>query len=173
MQSPPNDVLHRRFGHPGSEKTRLIEKLYGMKLNKGSCDVCLKSKNNRTSFPPSPIERQATKPLEKVSFDTAVVSTVSNEGHKYVLGFVDHQSRYLWVYLMKRKSDAYTGVAEFETAIGIPKAYRVDGEYVREDFLASCLDKRINIERTCAYSSQQNSPIECCGSTQMSKAIVT
>ena len=49
-------------------------------------------------------------PSKLFSFDTAEVTTISHHGEKYVLGFADHRTAFVWVYVMKHKDDAYTGV---------------------------------------------------------------
>ena len=154
------ELNHARFGHPGEKKTKQIETLFNIKLDHGKCKSCLLSKNNRTHFAPSPIERQAKEILHTVSFDTAVVKKISTDGYKYVIGFVEHKSRYLWIALMKSKADAYDQVRRFESIIGIPKCYRTDNEFNKKEFRAECLERRIRLETTCPYSSQQNAIIE-------------
>ena len=42
-----------------------------------------------------------------ISADVIVVTVPSIGGSLYVLSIIDHKSRYLWVYLLKRKSDVY------------------------------------------------------------------
>ena len=153
-------TVHQRFGHPGVGKTSMFKKHYGIKTHSKNCTCCKESKSKRTTFPPSPLEHQAKERLDKVSVDTAIVKTVSENGYRYVLGFLDHKTRFLFTHLMREKSDAYEGFKHFETQIGIPKCYRIDGEYVESTFKQSCLDRRIRIEMTCPYSSQQNAHIE-------------
>ena len=151
---------HARFGHPGNNKTDMIEKFYQKKVSEEKCQSCYLVKNNRHHFRPSPEERQAKEKQERVAFDIAVVSTISVDDYKYVVGFVDEATRHMWVDFIQARDEAYTSITKYETNVGIPRCYRTDGEFNQTEFQRSCLERRIKLEKTCPYSSQQNAIIE-------------
>ena len=157
---PETNKEHLRVGHPGKAKTHLIKNYYGINIKYCKCESCQLNKSRRSSFNPGPLERRVKEALDEVCFDTAVVHTVSFNGNSYLLGFVDVRTRFMFVFPMIQKSDAYEGIKRFETQVGIPMCYRFDGEFESTDFKQSCLDRRIKMKQTCAYSSQQNPFIE-------------
>ena len=112
-------LMHERTGH--QHKRSLIEcvksKLVrGLQIDdkhirkykeddKHVCDVCARSKLTRTIF--KKIHSIRGKALgDYISVDIAVfVNCESREGYKYVVCFLDHGTKYAWVYPMKTRDE--------------------------------------------------------------------
>lgn len=79
------------------------------------CEACLVSKMKESSHPTKD-KHKATAPYERLWSDLAgPLDTETRNGEKYVLGIVCEYTRYLWIYLLKNKSDATAKFDEFLT----------------------------------------------------------
>ena len=116
-------LMHDRTGHGNegmlieSHKSQLIEgmSLDTKQLRKGSkedrapCDICTRAKITRQSF--KKIHKiRGKKTGDYVSCDIAVFANCESRlGYRYVAAFVDHATKYCWVYAMKQR-DEFSGV---------------------------------------------------------------
>jgi hypothetical protein len=112
-------LMHERTGHQNKRsliecvKSRLvtglqIESKHIRKYKQDDrhvCDICARSKLTRTIFKKlHTIRGQALG--EYISVDIAVfVNCESREGYKYVVCFVDHSTKFSWVYAMKTRDE--------------------------------------------------------------------
>ena len=112
-------LMHERTGHANKRsliecvKSRLvtglqIEEKHIRKFKSDDrhvCDVCARAKLTRTSFNKIHTIRGAELG-DYISVDIAVfVNCESREGYKYVVCFVDHATKYSWVYPMKTRDE--------------------------------------------------------------------
>ncbi|KAG6619287.1 putative polyprotein [Phytophthora cinnamomi] len=103
--------------------------------------------------------------------------TVSKEGAKYVLTFVDDYSRYVVTYFMKKKREVASKLIEFkafyENQWGARlKSLRSDSgtEFVNKTITELCRRNGIMHQRTVPYSPQQNGVAERMNRAVMEKA---
>ena len=104
------------------------------------CESCLEGKMTKRRF--NAKGRRAQELLELVHTDVCgPMSTQAKGGYEYFITFTDDYSRYGYVYLMKRKSEAFEKFKEFraevENQLGKHiKAIQSDhvGEYLLGDF---------------------------------------
>ena len=108
-------LLHRKFGHPSS--MTLVHLLKSCKQFKVSpkdmlssantlCEACQLGKVHKQHF--SIIETKTKGVLELIHTDLWGPSpTVSRDGYKYYISFVDDYTRYSWIYPLKLKSQAF------------------------------------------------------------------
>ncbi|KAG3112423.1 hypothetical protein PI125_g8257 [Phytophthora idaei] len=121
--TPDNILLwHKRMGHPNFKIMQDLAKdnaamdvgLSNLDPKQGYfCSSCTYAKSHRNSFKKRNVER-AKFPLEKVHTDMAgplPVSTLS--GCKYFLTFIGDFTRYMFIYIIKRKSDLYDCYEDF------------------------------------------------------------
>ena len=115
QQAAPGDVWHMRLGHPHQEVLQRLAQNKAIDLNKSSskfCEACQLGKFSRLPFSTS--DFVATKPLERVHCDLWGPSPfVSTQGFRLYAVFVDHFSRYTWLYPLRLKSDFFFCFLEF------------------------------------------------------------
>ena len=108
------EIRRRRFGHLGMKNLRklatdqLVKGLdYDVTKDIRFCEPCVDGKHHRSSFPKSG-GRRATKPLEIVHNDVCGrLEAKSLSGAEYFVTFIDDKSRYVWIYILKNKSEVF------------------------------------------------------------------
>ena len=161
------NILHRHLGHLGqSNLQRLIEKamVEGIDSVGGRlefCESCAHGKQHRHPFPPS--LKRARHILDLIHSDVCGPFPVSIGGYRYFILFIDDHSRYVWVYFLKKKSEASrifkAWKAQVELATGLKvKVYRTDGggEYTSLEFESYLEALGIRHEKTAPETPQQN-----------------
>lgn len=98
---------HHRLGHPALPILQhVISKhcldLSSSSLYKLSCDACHCNKSHKLSFSISTIT--STRPLQIIFSDVWTSSIMSYDDFKYYVIFVDHFTKYIWLYPLKQKS---------------------------------------------------------------------
>src|SRR4051812_14752419 len=104
-------MWHCRLGHIGVKR---MKKLHsdGLLESLERCEACLTEKMTKTQF--SGIMERATDLLEIIHTDVCgTMSIPSRGGYRYVLTFTDDLSRYVYIYLMKHKSETFEKFKEF------------------------------------------------------------
>ena len=117
---------------------------------------------------------RATKPLEFVSTDVSgPIDPVSLNGVRYVISFTDNYSGYIFLYLMRNKSDAAKALQKFLSDISpigkvrclldlfpesVVHKLRSDngGEYMGHEFKNILIENQIRHEQCSPYSPHQN-----------------
>ncbi|GJU83818.1 retrovirus-related pol polyprotein from transposon TNT 1-94 [Tanacetum coccineum] len=155
-------LWHKRLAHTNVKN---IEKMKNNGLIKfqnkdfEKCETCVKSKFVKKPFPT--VKRETTL-LELIHSDICELNGILTRGGKrYFITFCDDSSRYLYVYLLRSKDEAFDSFkvykAEVENQLGKRiKILRSDrgGEYFTGMFDAFCEENGIKHERT--YTPQQN-----------------
>ena len=137
-------------------------------------------KIKRVPFPKKS-ERKTSRPLELVHSDVCGPFHVDSVGgSRYFVSFVDDYSRYVTVFMIKSKSEAFDKFVDFvilsENKFGIKvqdfelegelglklKKFRSDGggEYISKRFLEFCAWRGIEKQITVPYTPQQNGVAE-------------
>ena len=119
------EIWHRRFGHLGMKNLQklatdqLINGLdYDVTKEIKFCEPCVDGKHHRSSFQKSD-GRQATKLLKIVHSDLCgSLEAKSLRGAEYFVTFIDDKSRYLWVYILKNKSEVLKKILAGEEIYG-------------------------------------------------------
>jgi transposase InsO family protein len=95
------------------------------------------------------------------------MKTTSIVGSRYFLTFIDDLSRYIWVYFLKEKSQAFSKFKEFKVAAENQseakiKVLRTDrgGEFESKEFRMFVTDQGIQRQLTTSYTPQQNGVAE-------------
>ncbi|KAJ9541813.1 hypothetical protein OSB04_028319 [Centaurea solstitialis] len=131
------------------------------------CESCLVGKQTRKSFPTTTTYK-AKRPLELVHGDLCGPITPATKGqNRYVFTLIDDFSRFMWIYLLKEKSEAFTHFKKFkalaENEIGKSlKVFRSDrgGEVTSLEFNTFCDQNGVKRHLTAPYSPQQNGIVE-------------
>jgi hypothetical protein len=131
------------------------------------CDGCALGKQHRSPFPAASPYR-AQRGLELVHTDLCgPITPTTPGGNNYFLLVVDDFSHYMWLEVIKAKSDAYRTFCKIKAAAEAVgdcrlRAFRSDrgGEFNSGDFRQLCDTSGIRHFTTAPYSPQQNSVVE-------------
>jgi transposase InsO family protein len=168
-ESPSADLWHRRFSHLNHEAIKtlstkgLVEGLDIAANPPQFCEACIEGKAHKHPFP-TLTTRRSTELLELVHSDICgEISPNTISGFKYFISFIDDKSRYGYVKLLERKSDAFEAFKEFKAKAELEtgkkiKVLRTDngGEYIGEKFEEFLASHGIKHELTTPYTPEQN-----------------
>ena len=110
----------------------------------------------------------ASSPFELVHSDMCGPALVmSIDGFRYYVLFVDHLTRFTWLYLLNSKSEVFSKFLEFKAMVETQfstriKTLRFDGggEYTSSAFKSFLLQHGITYQMSCLYTPQQNGLVE-------------
>jgi Reverse transcriptase (RNA-dependent DNA polymerase)/gag-polypeptide of LTR copia-type/Integrase core domain/GAG-pre-integrase domain/Zinc knuckle len=166
------DTWHRRFGHASidalktMQRNGLIDASIKIEVGQVICEVCAIAKQPKTSFKTSDKtdkERSGT-----ICSDVmGPITPASMSGNRYVVTFIDMETRYTVVYPIKTKDEVhhkfkqYLDFVKTNTRIK-PKVIRSDngGEYKNAKMSRICKDQCIKQEFTVAYNPESNGMAE-------------
>ena len=164
-------LWHRRLGYPNDQVLQFVFPNTKFIMHKctplvQSCTHYLYGKMHRLPFLNSHFV--ASSPFELVHFDVwRPAPVMSIDGFRYYVLFVDHFTRFTWLYLLKSKSKVFSKFIEFkamvETQFSIKiKTLRSDGggEYTSSAFKSYLLQHGITHQISCPYTPQQNGLVE-------------
>lgn len=104
---------HSRLGHPNSQTLRFMLSRFSLPLSTALpsssvlfCNSCSTNKSHKLPFSTSTLT--TSQPLEILFSDVWTSPTTSVDGYKYYVLFVDHYTRYTWLYPLKAKSQVAT-----------------------------------------------------------------
>lgn len=162
---------HEILGHCNYDDVlRLHDVVDGMQIKgkmsrpEQECEVCIQGKFTQTRNR-NP-DARAKAPLEMVHTDLAgPIATESLEGYKYAQSFTDDYSNAVFVYFLKKKSDAVQATEKFLADVspyGKVKCMRSDNaaEFTGGDFQALLRKSKIRHETSAPYSPHQNGTAE-------------
>ncbi|KAD4179568.1 hypothetical protein E3N88_28159 [Mikania micrantha] len=156
-------LWHARLGHINFETLRSMTKegmADGLPIidhKSELCEACLARKH-----------RRAEKPLELIHADLCgPIAPCTSSGNRYFLLLVDDFSRFMWVYIIRSKDQAYEAFCKFksvaESEFGCKvKALRTDrgAEFTSSRFEQLCSEDGIQRYLTAPYTPQQNGVVE-------------
>ncbi|KAL4035407.1 hypothetical protein IC575_004092 [Cucumis melo] len=161
-------LWHFRLGHPNFTYMQYLFPHLFSKLDVSSlsCDVYIRAKQHRVSFPSQPYK--PTQPFNLIHSDVWGPSKVTtSSGKRWFVTFIDDHTRLTWVYLITDKSEVpsifqnfyHTIKTQFHTKIAILRSDngREFQNHNLSEFLAS---KGIVHQTSCAYTPQQNGVAE-------------
>ena len=164
-------LWHRSLGHPNDQVLQFVFPNAKFVMHKctpfvQSCTHCLYGKMHRLPFPNSHFV--ASSPFELVHFDVwdpALVMSI--DGFRYYVLFVDHFTRFSWLYLLKSKSKVFSKFIEFKAMVETQFSTKIKtlrsnggGEYTFSAFKSYLLQHGITHQISCPYTPQQNSLVE-------------
>nr|KYP51497.1 Retrovirus-related Pol polyprotein from transposon TNT 1-94 [Cajanus cajan] len=160
---------HLRLGHPHHDSLTKALQTCNIRLptvNKISdfCDSCCIAKSHR--LPSQPSTTVYSKPLELVFLDVWVPASLESScGYLYFLTCVDACTKYMWIYLLRRKSDVYSNFQNFkalaEKQFQTPlKSVQTDGGGEFRTLIPFLQQEGILHRLTCPYMHHQNGTVE-------------
>ncbi|WVY96943.1 hypothetical protein V8G54_029094 [Vigna mungo] len=109
---------HHRLGHPSSSIFTFIQQHFSLGSNKfqqSDCNSCQINKSHKLPFNESTLK--SSYPLEIIFSDVWTSPVLSIDGLRYYCMFVDHFTRYIWLYPIKRKSDVQILFPKFKSLV--------------------------------------------------------
>lgn len=164
-------VWHKRYGHLGEKGLRELVKynlVFGFDYNLcNSIDFCKSCVVGRRPFTTTGRKRADTV-LGLVHSDVCgKISTPSLGGAEYFLTFIDDRSHYIWVYMVRRKSEVLKKFIEWKALVEKSSGHKVQtlrtdngGEYCSNEFETYCKQEGIRHEFTIPKTPQQNGVAE-------------
>ena len=131
------------------------------------CESCGLGKIHRSSFPTCGGKR-AKAPLELVHSDVCgKVNSRSLSGAEYFLTFVDDQTRYIWIYILKQKSQVFKCFQNWKAMLEKSSGCKVialctdnGGEYTSTEFQSYLQKEGIRHQFTVPRTPEQNGVAE-------------
>ncbi|GFQ01835.1 retrovirus-related pol polyprotein from transposon tnt 1-94 [Phtheirospermum japonicum] len=111
-------LWHLRLGHPSSHvlcHLATSSKLFSISSSTDTCILCKVTKSHKLPFKDSSLS--STSPLELIFSDVWTSPILSNDGFKYYVIFVDHFTKYVWFYPLRRKSDVLMTFTQFKALV--------------------------------------------------------
>ncbi|GJZ84085.1 zinc finger, CCHC-type containing protein [Tanacetum coccineum] len=166
-------LWHARLGHLNFDsikqmtQKKLVEGIPSISHKNQVCNACLLGKHNRAPFP-NQTNTKSLEPLNLVFGDLCgPISPTTESGKKYMFLLVDDCTRYIWVYFLKSKDEAFETFKEFklkvENEVGKKlRSFRTDrgGEFTSREFTRYCKENGILRQLTAPYSPQHNVIVE-------------
>lgn len=130
------------------------------------CESCVEGKHYRRRFPVDGGKR--SEPLGLVQSDVCgKINAKSLSGGEYFLTFIDDNTRYIWIYVLKHKDEVFRFFLEYkaqgERSTGRKlKPLHTDngGEYVSADFEKCLKEEGVRHELTVPKTPEQNGVAE-------------
>ena len=164
-------LWYSRLGYPNSQILRHLLQNNGMSsnnsVNLGNSYIhCLHGKMHRLPFPS--FKFVANSPFELVLTDLWGLAPLDLvNGYKYYVLFVDHFTRFTWLYLLTNKSEVYSKFVPFHAMVNTQfsftiKTLRSDGggKYTSKSFESFLSSNGIHHQISCPYTPQQNGLVE-------------
>lgn len=160
-----SSLWHQRLGHPGQPTLKLFASRKFIKYNpKDSrllCHACQLGKHVRLSFLLS--KTDALFPFHGIHYDVWTSPIQSHSGINYNVIFLDQFTHFVWVYPLRKKSDAFSKFLHFRAYIKNQfhmniQIFQCDNgkEYDNSHFHQFCDTHGIHMRFSCPYTSQQN-----------------
>jgi transposase InsO family protein len=165
------ELLHRRLGHPGKARFKLMAKKMGLTPEKGvledlkSCETCIQAKSfKQQSHKEVP---RASRPLKRVYMDFWGPYNSAKTLERYYLSLTDDCTRFSWIFLTKDREattvkatlEAWLAMAEREKGVKL-LIIRTDNAKEFKALEPWALKKGIQIEFTEPGTPQQNGVAE-------------
>ena len=109
-----SDLWHKRFGHYNQrslvelKKLELVEDMRNVSNEAQICEICQQGKQARLPFKNNQAWR-ATEKLQLIYIDVCgPMKTISLNGSKYFILFVNDYAKMCWVYFIKLKKEVFS-----------------------------------------------------------------
>ncbi|KAK9078427.1 hypothetical protein SSX86_002484 [Deinandra increscens subsp. villosa] len=165
-------IWHARLGHANFQVLNqmsskgLVDGMPRLSHSKQMCEGCIVAKQVRKPFPNEATWR-AKEPLELIHVDLCgPISPKTKGGKSYFMLIVDDYSRYMWMYPLQSKDEAFYNFKNFKKKVEkekfVIRIMRTDrgGEFMANDFMKFCKEAGIKRQTTAPYTPQHNGVVE-------------
>ena len=164
-------LWHMRLGHPHDQVLKYVFPNDRSVINKctnlvQTCTHCLYGKMHNLSFPKS--QFVALSPFELVHSNVWGPTPITSvNGFRYYVIFVDHFTRFTWLYPLKSKFEVFSKFLLFKALIETQFSTKIKtfksgggGEYTSTAFKSFLFQHGIIHQIFCPYTPQQNDLVE-------------
>ncbi|GKV30830.1 hypothetical protein SLEP1_g39605 [Rubroshorea leprosula] len=155
-------------------KGKLVGNLYRLVGETLVGEAAVASTKSESSFV---WHKRSHKFLDLIHADTCQVPAVSIGGCSYFVTFIDDFSRKVWIFMLKRKSDAFEKFKKFKALVENQKGTKIKclrtdngGEFCSKEFDDFCNEHGIKRHLTVPGTPQQNGVAERMNRTLMERA---
>ncbi|PKU81762.1 Retrovirus-related Pol polyprotein from transposon TNT 1-94 [Dendrobium catenatum] len=164
------DLWHLRLGHTSGSTLKHLSSAFSLNSctvdTFNSCNTCRMAKSRQLPFSLS--VSTTTSPFELVHSDVwGPCPTISSQGFRYFVSFIDDFTKFCWVFPLIQKSEVTSKFILFSKMVNCQfsttlKTIRTDGggEYLNRSFQSFCQSLGINHQYTCPYTPAQNGVAE-------------
>ena len=171
----PTMLWHHRLGHlnPKAMKTGQVHKLFEGIPTKSFgyisiCEGCIYGKQCRQKFPISK-QKRTERPLQLIHSDLCgPMQSVSIDGNKYFITFIDDYTRFTILYFLKKKSGAYNAFTSYKAYVENQCQHKIStirtnngGEYFSDEWKRFCEQNGIRHVHIVPYNPQGNGIAKC------------
>ena len=158
------DLWHHRLGHPSLKIVKFVLSNCNIyvpnKMQFSFCSASCYGKIHKLLFYSS--DTIYTQPLQLIHSDLWGPSPLqSSSGYYYYIHFVNVYSRFTYIYLLRRKSDAFQAFLNFKTQVELQLGFKIKaiqtdwgGEY--RAFTKNLTSNGILRRYSCPYTHEQN-----------------
>ncbi|CAA0829640.1 Unknown protein, partial [Striga hermonthica] len=158
------ELWHQRLGHANYDNVKRALRLCNLNYESDGenniCGSCIMAKSHCLPFDHS--QHKSFYPLEFIHSDVwGPCHVKSLNGYAYYVSFIDDYSRFIWIYLLKAKSDVHSAFVNFkalvENQLGKKiKSFQSDGGGEYQALSKLFQENGIMHRVSCAYTPQQN-----------------
>jgi hypothetical protein len=168
--SPTDGFFHRLIRHIGVKglKNAVDGLNFDDPISESPCAICARANIKRSPFPQK-ASHPAIRLLQRIHCDICGPLPSSFGGYRYFILFIDCYSRYISLYLMKSRDEAYQHFSTFRSLVENfcnqhITILRVDNapELVRGKLEQICKSSGITYEKTVPDTPSQNGVAERC-----------
>jgi histone deacetylase 1/2 len=164
VNKPSSSRWHSRMGHPAYPVVQRILRDNNLPCassfsNESVCDSCQKAKSHQLPYGRS--DSVSSSPFELIFSDVWGPAPVSIGRNKYYVSFIDDFSKYIWVYLIKQKSDVFQVFKNFQNMVERKFNKKIvsmqtdwGGEYEKLNFFFQEIGIAHRV--SCPHAHQQN-----------------
>ena len=157
-------LWHKRLAHTNIKNIEKMQTKGFIKVDNKDfekCETCVKSKFTKKPFPSV---KRVTSLLELIHSDICELNGILTRGGKrYFITFCEDSTRYLYVYLLRTKDEAFDAFKLYKAEVENQQDKRIKilrsdrgGEYFNHAFDTFCEENGIKHERTSPFTPQQN-----------------
>ena len=167
-------LWHQRYGHLNVQSLQKLSRnnlVNGLDFNHTKdikfCETCVRGKQTKSVFPTSERNR-AAEPLDLVHSDVCgKMNARSLGGAEYFLTFIDDQTHYTWIYVLKHKNEVFDCFLRWKALVEKSSGRKVKvicsdngGEYTSAKFEDYLKSEGIRHERTVPKTPEHNGVAE-------------
>lgn len=165
---PSGARWHSRLGHPVPPIVQRVINKNNLPCSseishESVCDACQQAKSHQLSYPKS--TSVSSSPLELIFSDVWGSAPESVGRKKYYVSFIDDYSKFVWIYLLKHKSDVFSVFHDFQQLVKrqfSKKIKAVQSDWGGEYEKLNSFFTKIGITHlvSCPHAHQQNGAAE-------------
>jgi transposase InsO family protein len=165
---PSAALWHHRLGHASSRVVQQVLSRHALPVSHESnnarvCDACQLGKSHQLPYPR--FTSTSSHPLDLIFSDVWGPAPSSVGRHNYYVSFIDDHSKFVWIYLLRHKSEVFQRFQDFQKLVERQfdrKIRAIQTDWGGEYQALHSFFQRIGVEHhvSCPHAHQQNGSAE-------------